>query len=140
MNRITRVFCVSLYLAGSSLAGWAQASELVYTPINPSFGGNPLNGSWLLSNAQAQNDYSASSSSSSSSATGLSTLERFTSQLQSQLLSQVLSNIKDGKSGTLQTDAFIVNIIEDSGSLSVQVTDRATGAVSEIAVNGLLGY
>jgi len=25
-----------------------QASELVYTPVNPSFGGNPLNGPVLL--------------------------------------------------------------------------------------------
>ncbi len=38
-----------------------NASELVYTPINPSFGGNPLNGSFLLSKANAQNTHSAPS-------------------------------------------------------------------------------
>jgi curli production assembly/transport component CsgF len=32
----------------------AQASELVYRPINPSLGGDPLNGNWLLSQATAQ--------------------------------------------------------------------------------------
>jgi curli production assembly/transport component CsgF len=32
----------------------------VYTPINPSFGGNPLNGSFLLSKANSQNAHSAS--------------------------------------------------------------------------------
>jgi curli production assembly/transport component CsgF len=32
----------------------AFASELVYHPVNPTFGGNPLNGSFLLSTAQAQ--------------------------------------------------------------------------------------
>jgi curli production assembly/transport component CsgF len=32
----------------------ALASELVYHPVNPTFGGNPLNGSFLLSTAQAQ--------------------------------------------------------------------------------------
>ncbi|PSJ60810.1 curli assembly protein CsgF [Pseudaminobacter soli (ex Li et al. 2025)] len=32
----------------------APASELVYRPINPSFGGDPLNGNWLLSQATAQ--------------------------------------------------------------------------------------
>jgi len=36
------------------------ATELVYTPINPSFGGNPLNGSFLLSKANSQNAHSAS--------------------------------------------------------------------------------
>ncbi|WP_334056340.1 curli assembly protein CsgF [Alteromonas sp. S005] len=36
-----------------------QATELVYEPINPSFGGNPLNGSFLLSKANSQNAHSA---------------------------------------------------------------------------------
>jgi len=34
----------------------ALASELVYHPVNPTFGGNPLNGSFLLSTAQAQGE------------------------------------------------------------------------------------
>ena len=37
----------------------AQSTELVYTPINPSFGGSALNGSYLLNNANAQNDNTA---------------------------------------------------------------------------------
>ncbi len=32
------------------------ASEIVYHPVNPTFGGNPLNGSALLSQAQAQGE------------------------------------------------------------------------------------
>jgi curli production assembly/transport component CsgF len=32
----------------------AFASSLVYTPTNPTFGGNPLNGTFLLSQAQTQ--------------------------------------------------------------------------------------
>jgi curli production assembly/transport component CsgF len=34
----------------------AFASELVYHPISPTFGGNPLNGSFLLSTAQGQGE------------------------------------------------------------------------------------
>jgi curli production assembly/transport component CsgF len=34
----------------------ALASEMVYHPVNPTFGGNPLNGSALLSQAQAQGE------------------------------------------------------------------------------------
>jgi curli production assembly/transport component CsgF len=34
----------------------ALASELIYHPVNPTFGGNPLNGSFLLSQAQAQGE------------------------------------------------------------------------------------
>jgi curli production assembly/transport component CsgF len=34
----------------------AFASQMVYHPVNPTFGGNPLNGSSLLSTAQAQGE------------------------------------------------------------------------------------
>jgi curli production assembly/transport component CsgF len=34
----------------------ASASEMVYHPVNPTFGGNPLNGTFLLSTAQAQGE------------------------------------------------------------------------------------
>jgi len=38
-------------------AAASQASELIYYPLNPSFGGSPLNGSVLLGSAQAQNKH-----------------------------------------------------------------------------------
>src|SRR5258708_32715552 len=34
----------------------AVASEMVYHPVTPTFGGNPLNGSALLATAQAQGE------------------------------------------------------------------------------------
>jgi curli production assembly/transport component CsgF len=39
---------------GASLP--ASAGSLVYHPVNPAFGGNPLNGTPLLSQAQAQGE------------------------------------------------------------------------------------
>lgn len=126
--------CVFLVLGLSAQSG---ATELVYTPINPSFGGNPLNGTWLLNNAQAQNDYDDPDSKSRSAFSGTSALERFSNQLESRLLSQLLDNISSGSAGSLSTDSFLINVIDDSGALSIQVTDRATGEISEIQVNGL---
>jgi len=41
------------------VSGSAMASQLIYTPVNPSFGGNPLNGSFLLNKAQAENNHQA---------------------------------------------------------------------------------
>ncbi|MFG6203709.1 curli assembly protein CsgF [Pseudomonas retamae] len=128
---------ISGLLIGLASAATVQATELVYTPVNPSFGGNPLNGTWLLNNAQAQNDHDDPDIKSRSAVAGTSALERFTSQLQSRLLGQLLDNISTGNTGSLSTDSFIVNVIDDSGALSIEVTDRATGEVSEIQVNGL---
>jgi curli production assembly/transport component CsgF len=129
--------CTGILLLGLGSGGLVQATELVYTPVNPSFGGNPLNGTWLLNNAQAQNDYDDPDLNNRAAIVGTSALERFTSQLQSRLLGQVLDNISTGNSGSLSTDAFIVNVVDDSGALTIEVTDRVTGEISEIQVNGL---
>ena len=126
-----------IWLLGLASGGLVQATELVYTPINPTFGGNPLNGTWLLNKAQSQNDYDDPDLKDRASLAGTSALERFSSQLQSRLLGQLLDNISTGNTGSLSTDAFIVNVVDDSGALTIEVTDRASGEVSEIQVNGL---
>jgi curli production assembly/transport component CsgF len=38
----------------AAAAGSACASQLTYAPVNPTFGGNPLNGTFLLNSGQAQ--------------------------------------------------------------------------------------
>lgn len=38
----------------AALGSSAMASQLLYTPIDPSFGGNPLNGSFLMGIAQQE--------------------------------------------------------------------------------------
>jgi curli production assembly/transport component CsgF len=134
MNRTITAVSTGLCFTGISLI--CQATELVYTPVNPNFGGSPLNGPTLLNEAQAQNDYKDPDLKRSTT-TATSALERFSQQLQSSLLSQVLTNIRNGNTGSLTTDAFIVNVIDDSGSLSIQITDRVTGEISEVNVNGL---
>ncbi|CAE6904350.1 MULTISPECIES: curli assembly protein CsgF [Pseudomonas] len=115
----------------------ALATELVYTPVNPTFGGNPLNGTWLLNRAQAQNDYDDPDAIDRSSFTGTTALERFSSQLESRLLSQLLTNIEAGNTGSLSTDSFLIDFVDVDGALSVQITDKLTGEISVIEVNGL---
>ena len=133
-HRIPR--CIAACLLVSACA--AQATELVYTPVNPAFGGNPLNGTWLLNNAQAQNDYDDPDLKDRASAfTGTTALERFSNQLESRMLSQLLDNISNGSTGSMATDAFLIDVIDDSGALSIKVTDRVTGEISIIEVSGL---
>ena len=135
MNR-QRHTASGLLLVGLLLSSNLAATELVYTPVNPSFGGSPLNGGWLLGNAQAQDNHKDPDAIDRSSLPGGSTLSRFTSQLEATLLSQMLGKVRDGNTGSLTTDDFIVNLINDSGILTVQITDRLTGEMSEVIVNG----
>ncbi|WP_332719002.1 curli assembly protein CsgF [Pelagibacterium mangrovi] len=54
MKSINMLALAAATIALTSLP--SVASPLVYKPINPSFGGDPLNGSWLFSQASAQTD------------------------------------------------------------------------------------
>ena len=125
-----------MLLAGLLLSAGASATELVYTPVNPSFGGSPLNGAWLLGNAQAQNNKKDPDAIDRSSLAGTSALDQFTSQLESRLLADLLNKMDDPNGGSLITDDFIVNVVNLDGNLTVEITDRLTGEVSEIIVNG----
>lgn len=54
--RFSTIIAVALLACGAAClaTGRAAASELVYTPINPHFGGNPFNAAGLLASAEAQ--------------------------------------------------------------------------------------
>ena len=112
-----------------------SASELVYQPVNPSFGGNPINGSYLLGNAQSQNDFKGSSA--TSRIAERTALDRFTDSLEARLLNQLIGDIGEGNSGTLVTQDFIVDIVDEDGVLSVHITDLETNETTEIEVSGL---
>ncbi len=127
--------CIGL-LFGSLLGLSVDASELIYKHVNPSFGGNALNSAHLLGTANAQDTYKDPDARSRSSYQR-SALDRFTSSLEARLLSQLLTDISDGNTGSLDTDDFIINIIDDAGILSIEITDKNTGELTEIEVNGL---
>ena len=122
--------CVALLATG------ALATELVYTPVNPNFGGNPLGGSYLISNAQSQDD-NKDPDRPEDLYEQPSALDRFTDSLETRLLNQLLTDVGNGNSGELITDDFIVQIVDNDGVLTVLITDRSTGDKSEIVVSGL---
>jgi len=115
----------------------AGAGELVYTPVNPTFGGNPANASGLLANAQAQNNFTAPS-------TALTPLEKFTAQLQTAVLSRLtstaVSNIFDAQGrlldgNTVTAGNYVIAITKDAtGNLVMNTTDKTTGATTVIVV------
>lgn len=90
-----------------------SASELVYQPVNPSFGGFPGNSAHLLGTAQAQDDYKDPSSGNfgfGNSAT--SQQDEFSRIIRSSILSRVASQISDQIYGEKALDSGRV-IIDD---------------------------
>ena len=113
----------------------AVATDLVYSPMNPSFGGNPNNAPGLLAAAQAQNPYKAPTN---------SPLQNFNSSLQqailSRLTSQSLSLIFGANSklvpGSYDTSAYTIHITDSgNGTLTISTLDKKTGAVVSFEVS-----
>lgn len=110
----------------------SHASSMVYTPVNPSFGGSPLNGSMLLGNAQAQNTYKDPSLEDDEE----SALDDFNDRLQRSVLSRLTNSIAgnfvadDGSliPGQTVTEDFIIDVVDEGdGTIRVTTTDRNTG-------------
>lgn len=124
------------------IAGKANASELVYTPVNPVFGGNPMNGAVLLNAAQAQNDFKDPDSLKSN--TPRSALAQFNETLQRSILNRIASGLTSrlvGGSGELltgepvETAEFKVQIIDlGGGALEITTTDKVTGQTQSFSV------
>ena len=112
----------------------ADATELVYNPVNPSFGGNPNNAPGLLAIAQAQNPFKAPA---------LTGLQSFNNSLQQAILnrlsSQSLATIFGSSStlvpGNYDTKSFAIQITDaGNGQLVIATTDKATGATVTFTV------
>ena len=145
---MTRTQSVSLFASlalMTSSAGWA--TEMVYTPINPSFGGSPLNGPVLLNSANAQNKHTASSSSSGSGFSGYkapSALDNFNQRLQSTILDRMASKLTGSvfdssgnlQPGVVETSTFKIVIADlGNGMLQITTTDKSTGASTTFQIS-----
>src|SRR5690606_38392261 len=88
------------------------AAPLIYTPINPSFGGNPLNSSHLLGMASAQRTATASDAKTNGlggsgdlgSTPGSTDADLFVRQLQGRLLSALAGQVTDAIFGVNPKD------------------------------------
>lgn len=129
---------ISLLLSIGLISATAHAGNLTFQFVNPNFGGNPNNGAFLLSEANAQNSYKDPDAYDwNSSAAESSSLDNFTSAIQSQLLGNLMGNIATGKPGRLVTKDFVVDITNTDGQLVMNILDRTSGKSSTIQVDGL---
>jgi curli production assembly/transport component CsgF len=114
----------------------ASAQDIVYEPVNPSFGGNPFNSAHLLGIANAQNDYKDPRAAASGSQADI-----FARQLQSRLLSALSSQIVDAifgenpqQSGTIKFGDQTITFVRGLDSVTLTITNDLTGEITEIIV------
>ena len=130
------VCLLGLVLGGLLLrSGPSTASELVWSPINPSFvGGNPLMGPVLLNEAQAQNKETEAK-------TTKSPLEEFNETLNRQILYRLSSKMVDKafgedelKNGHYMMGNFVVDITTNASGLNVSIIDTTSGGSTTVQV------
>lgn len=109
------------------LSANATATELVYTPINPSFGGSPLNASFLMSKAQSQNDHTAESREKDF-------VTRFKESLERNIINSITRGVANGDitDGVYDTGDFRVEVASTGAGVMLTITNLVTGEVTVI--------
>ncbi len=119
----------------------AHAQKFVYEPVNPAFGGNTFNYSWLQASATAQNRIQDPVS----PTTAVDPLAQFSTNLNQQVLSQLTSRLITSqfgqgaiKPGSYTVGAYQVQVAQGTSGVVVTVTDTGTGNQTTITIpNGL---
>jgi curli production assembly/transport component CsgF len=130
----------------SLLCFGSGASELRYIPVNPTFGGNPLNATGLQANANAINDFKAPTT------PPLTSLQKFTANIEAAIISRLQTTAINGlfdtkgnfnpELGTNVTAGnFRIQITTDpaTGGLTLVTTDITSGQATSININAFGG-
>ena len=127
-----KLLLLLLILKISASAG----QSLVYKPVNPAFGGDSYNYTWLMGSAQAQDKTKdpKAATATTGSLTGRSPLENFQSTLSSQLLNSLARSLyssqfgEDGlQEGLYQFGDLTVDVSPGSEGLIIRITDGKGG-------------
>ena len=137
-------FLFLLLLVLGTAARPAQAQRFVYTPVNPAFGGNTFNYSWLQASATAQNT-TVDPASVSQGATGANSLNQFSANLNQQILSQLTNRLLTSqfgqgaiKAGSYTVGTYQIQVTPGGSGVVVTVVDTGTGNQTTITIpNGL---
>lgn len=145
MSPVTKAALLAALMSCAAIRQ-TPASEMVYVPVNPAFGGSPLNGPHLLATAQATNRHkdTAGNPLLSGGLSGQSSLQQFNDILQRSILSRIAAATTssivgaDGKliPGTIETTDFRIAIVDlGGGLLQITTTDKANGSSTSFQVS-----
>jgi curli production assembly/transport component CsgF len=108
-------------------AGVAGAQQLIYTPINPAFGGNPGNTAQLEADASAQDQFKPGAKTQN-----LTQSQLFAQQLQSELLASLANQVAESifgpnaqPNGTFSFGGETVSFVRSLGEVTITITDPA---------------
>ncbi len=139
MNRLHSCLVMLLLLVAPSVT--VQAQDLVYMPLNPSFGGSPFNAQWLLSEAQAQYSFAREQQEAATQAVKSDPLSDFKQNLDRQILSMLSRQLVTNtfgetslKDGHYEMGDFVVDVSSTLEGIVINIFDKGTGGETNVIV------
>ncbi|WP_347219081.1 curli production assembly/transport component CsgF [Chryseobacterium sp.] len=133
-----KTFVIILIFIAGIFQGKSQ--QLVYKPINPAFGGDTFNYQWLLSSANAQNQFDEKNDY-SNLLDRMNSLDSFTQSLNRQILSELSRKLFEDQfgDGDIQPGNYLfgslyLQITNTNQGLLINILDTGTGDQSEIVI------
>ncbi len=127
-----RVF--ALLACAMSVSSVANASPMKYTPVNPSFGGSAFNGSYLLGNAEAQNNNVKPTKTTDP-------IANFSNTITSSLISRISRDIADSilgenaqDSGTFTVGDTVLNFNREGDVVRINIVNNVNGQQTTVEV------
>lgn len=137
MTTIRLAVCIATLL----FASLTQATEITYTPMNPSFGGNTFNGAWMMNQAQIQNKFTEKPGAIKAVSDPLKDFEnsmvrRILSVLSSRIIDTAFGVSSDGlTSGTYDFGDYSIDIsVVEDAQISVSIIDNALGTSTQVEI------
>jgi curli production assembly/transport component CsgF len=128
-----------------AMSAHSIAGDIIYSPTNPSFGGNPFNSQHLMGLANAQNEPKRRADEARSKRTTVSSTERFLQLLQARLYSSLAQQVSEAifgenaqPNGTIQFQDQQIAFVNTGTEIQLTITDFTTGQVTEIIVPTLV--
>jgi len=116
---------------------FCSAQQLSYEPINPAFGGDTFNYTWLLNSANAQNSFTDPDEANDNDE---SELAQFAENLNRQILGQLSrslfqTQLGEGlQEGTFNFGSLALEIFDSAEGLVINILDTGTGEQTQIIV------
>jgi len=129
---LTATICILAFLQLS-----VRAQDFVYTPVNPAFGGNPYNYSWLISQAEAQNTFEEPEEEVEED----DPLASFQEDLNKQVLNEITRELYQNQfgeegltEGFYQFGSYEIDVSPVSEGMQIRIIDIYTGSQTTVIV------
>ncbi len=126
-----------------AMTAQANAGQIIYQPVNPNFGGNPLNGPFLTQQASSNNHFLTNPA----TVPQVNSTQSFAQQARSALLSALQTqatqlavnailgvNGQAQNQGTINIAGALIQYQRTDGQVNITLTDTTNGGTTQISV------